>query len=110
MIGAGHAVGAHQWATIDLQTDHGELAVKETKAGITGGGEAEKRIGPMTDRKNFLSIERAHVFSFFLTSWCRTIRFLADLSGLKLRKSPNHWRFGVSIAPIRQIVKIDWRT
>ena len=66
VIGAGHAVGAQQRAALDLEPDHGKLAVLETKAGIAGGGEAEKRIGPVPDRKNFLSMECAHVFSFFL--------------------------------------------
>ena len=84
VIGARHAVGAQQRPALDLEADHRELPVLETEAGIAGGGEAEKRIGPMPDRKNFLSIERAHVFSFFLTSRCRTIRF----SGLEVAKTP----------------------
>jgi hypothetical protein len=42
----------------------------------------------MTDRKNFLSIERAHVFSFFLTAWCRTIELFAGFSGLEATKTP----------------------
>jgi hypothetical protein len=37
----------------------------EAETGIAGRGEAEKRIGPMPDRKNFLSIECAHGFCFF---------------------------------------------
>jgi hypothetical protein len=37
------------------------LTIEEAKAGIAGRGEAEKRIGPMMDRQNLLSIERAHV-------------------------------------------------
>jgi hypothetical protein len=41
------------------------LPVEETKAGIAGGGEAEKRIGPVPDGKNFLSMECTHVVSFF---------------------------------------------
>jgi hypothetical protein len=40
------------------------LAILEPEAGIAGGGEAEKRIGPMADGKDFLSIERAHEFYF----------------------------------------------
>ena len=68
VIGARHAVGAQQRPALDLEADHRKLPVLEAEAGIAGGGEAEKRIGPMPDRKNFLSIERAHVFSFFLTS------------------------------------------
>ena len=64
MIGARHAVGAQQRAAVDLEADHGELPVLESEAGIAGGPEAEKRIGPVLDRKNFLSIERAHVFCF----------------------------------------------
>jgi hypothetical protein len=38
------------------------LPVLESKAGIAGGGEAEKRIGPVPDGKNFLSVEGAHGF------------------------------------------------
>ena len=57
--------GARNGITIDLKTDHGELSVLEPEAGIAGGGEAEKRIGPVPDRKNFLSVECAHVFWFF---------------------------------------------
>ena len=72
VIGARHAVGAHQRTAIDLEADHGELPVQESKAGIAGGGEAEKRVGPVPDRKNFLSIERAHVFWFFRLTCDRT--------------------------------------
>ena len=60
VIGAGHAEGAQQRTAVDLQADHGELAVLESEAGIAGGPEAEKRIGPVLDGKNFLSIERTH--------------------------------------------------
>jgi hypothetical protein len=48
------------------------LSVLKPKAGIAGGGEAEKRIGPVPDRKNFLSMECAHVFWFFRSSFART--------------------------------------
>jgi hypothetical protein len=65
VIGARHAVGAQQGAAVDLEADHRELAVLEAKAGIAGGGEAEKRIGPVPDGKNFLSMECAHRVSFF---------------------------------------------
>src|SRR6202040_2241960 len=78
VIGAGHAVGAHQGPAVDLQADHGELAVLESKAGIAGGGEAEKRVGPVPDRKNFLSMECAHVFWFFRLPCCRTIELLGS--------------------------------
>jgi hypothetical protein len=61
----------------------------------------------MPDRKNFLSIERAHVFSFFLTSWCRTFRFFTPENAKNPR---NHWRFDASFAPIRQIVNMMLRT
>src|SRR5258708_18868210 len=64
MVGARHAVGAHQGTAIDLDADHGELSILEAETGIAGRGEAEKRIGPMPDSKNFLSIERAHGFWF----------------------------------------------
>ena len=55
VIGARHAVGAQQRPALDLEADHRELAVLEAEAGIAGGGEAEKRIGPVPDGKNFLS-------------------------------------------------------
>ena len=73
VIGARHAVGAQQRTAIDLEADHRELPVQESKAGISGGGEAEKRIGPVPDGKNFLSMEGAHVFWFFQMPGCRTI-------------------------------------
>ena len=60
----------------------GKLTVLEAETGIAGGPEAEKRIGPVPNRKNLLSIECAHGFSFFLTSRCRTFRF----SGLEVPK------------------------
>src|SRR5258708_36725871 len=64
MVGARHAVGAHQGTAIELDADHGELSILEAETGIAGRGEAEKRIGPMPDSKNFLSIECAHGFWF----------------------------------------------
>src|SRR5450631_529194 len=83
--GARHAVGAQQRAAIDFEADHGELPVLESKAGIAGGGEAEKRIGPVPDRKNFLSMECAHVFWFFQLPRCRTI----ESSGPRSRGNPS---------------------
>ena len=77
MIGAGHGVGAQQRTALDLEPDHGELAVLESEAGIAGGGEAEKRIGPVPDRKNSLSIECAHGFWFFRYVRCRMIEQFA---------------------------------
>jgi hypothetical protein len=73
MIGTRHRIGAQQRPTVDLKTDHGKLAVLEAETGIAGGFETEKRIGPVTNRKNFLSIERAHEFWFFQLTLCRTI-------------------------------------
>ena len=64
MIGARHAVGAQQRAAIDLEADHGELPILEAEAGIAGSSETEESVGPMANGKYFLSIERAHVFSF----------------------------------------------
>jgi len=49
------------------------------------------------------------VFSFFLTSWCRTIQFLAGFSGLGVPKTLEIIG-DLSIAPMTEIVKIDWRT
>jgi hypothetical protein len=64
VIGARHAVGTHQRTAVDLEADHGELPVLKAKAGIAGGPKAEQRVGPVLDRKNFLSIERTHAFCF----------------------------------------------
>ena len=82
VIGARHAVGTQQRPALDLEADHRKLTVLEAETGIAGGPEAEKRIGPVADRKNLLSIECSHGFSFFLTSRCRTFRF----SGLEVPK------------------------
>jgi hypothetical protein len=49
------------------------LSVEKAKAGTAGRGEAEKRIGPVPDSKNLLSMERAHVFGFSVLAECRTI-------------------------------------
>jgi hypothetical protein len=40
------------------------LPVLKSEAGIAGRGKAEKRVGPVPDSKNFLSIERTHVCCF----------------------------------------------
>jgi hypothetical protein len=69
-----------------LKADHGELAVLETETGIAGGPEAEQRIGPVLNGKNFLSVERAHVFSFSEWSERRTFRLSGRLPGLWNRK------------------------
>src|SRR5262245_46923347 len=76
VIGARHAVGAQQRATVDLEADHRKLPILETETGIAGGSEAEKRIGPVANGKNLLSIERAHVFSFIREARRRTNRWL----------------------------------
>jgi hypothetical protein len=85
MIGARHAVSAQQRAAIDLEADHRELTVLKTKAGIAGGSKTEKRIGPMPDGKNFLSVECAHRISFSVRSFCETNRLFDVLS------SKNPW-------------------
>jgi len=64
VIGARHAVGPQQRTAIDLEADHRELPVLESKPGIAGCAEAEQRVGPVPHRKNFLSIERAHDVCF----------------------------------------------
>src|SRR6516162_1432296 len=64
VIGAGHAVGAQQRTAVDFKADHRELTVLESKTGVAGRAEAEQSVGPVTDRKNFLSIERAHMLYF----------------------------------------------
>jgi hypothetical protein len=83
VICARHAVGAQQRAAIDLKADHRELPVLKTKAGIAGGPEAEKRIGPMPDRKNFLSMECAHGVSFSVRRFCETNRLFDVLKHQK---------------------------
>jgi hypothetical protein len=72
VIGARHAVGAQQRAAIDFEPDHGELPILKTKAGIAGGSKTEKRIGPMSDGKNFLSMECAHGIRFSVRRLCET--------------------------------------
>src|SRR6516164_131815 len=64
VIGAGHAVGAHQRTAVDFEADHRELTVLESKTVVAGRAEAEQSVGPVPDRKNFLSIERAHMLYF----------------------------------------------
>jgi len=39
------------------------VAVLETQAGITGGLEAEKGVGPVMDAENFLLGDGCHVFT-----------------------------------------------
>jgi hypothetical protein len=58
------------------------LAVLKTKAGIAGGSEAEKRIGPVPDGKNFLSMECAHRVRFSVRRFCETNR-LFDVEAAK---------------------------
>src|SRR3546814_14087047 len=50
VVRAGDAVRAHQRLAIDLQADHGELAVTEAQSGITRGREAEQRVVPEMGR------------------------------------------------------------
>lgn len=52
VVGAGHAVGAHEGAAGDLQPDHCELAVAESEARIAGSLEAEKVVRPMMHADN----------------------------------------------------------
>src|SRR5438093_1384403 len=59
VIGAGDAVGAQQRFFADLQPDHGEFAVAETKRRIAGGGEAEQRVGPVVDAQYAFLVEAA---------------------------------------------------
>src|SRR5580692_7114073 len=67
VIGARHRIGAQQWAAIDLEPDHRELAVLKPEAGISGGAEAEERVGPVADGKNLFFMERTHglLFRFY---------------------------------------------
>jgi hypothetical protein len=74
MIGARHRISAHQRAALDLQPDHRELSVLKPEAGVAGGSKAEKRIGPVADRKNLLSMKRAHGPGFPITFWHKAAR------------------------------------
>jgi hypothetical protein len=69
------------------------LAIEESKAGIAGGGEAEKRVGPVTDGKNFLSMECTHVFNF--SGWLgrSTNELLAPAKRIKPLQRLRIWRF-----------------
>ena len=56
-IGTGDGIGAHERLArtiglLDLQPNHHELAVVETEAVITGGGEAEVGVRPVTNVKH----------------------------------------------------------
>src|SRR5689334_18741792 len=70
MVGTRHRIGAHQGTAFDFEADHRELPVLKSEARIAGRGKAEKRIGPVPDSKNFLSIERTHVCCF--SDWLAT--------------------------------------
>ena len=76
VVGARHRIGAQQWPAVDLEPDHGKLPVLESEAGIARGGETEKRIGPVANGKDFLSIERTHWFCFSKWCWVGTNRLL----------------------------------
>src|ERR1700722_18718751 len=54
VVGARHAVGAQQGAAVDLEPDHGELAVEKSEPRIAGRLEAEKRVGPMVNTRHLL--------------------------------------------------------
>src|SRR6201999_1591776 len=54
------AVGAQERPAGDLQTDHRELPIPESEAGIARGLEAEKALGPMVDVRDFFTCNAAH--------------------------------------------------
>ena len=58
VVGVAHGVGAQQWPAVYFQADHGELPADEAEAGVTRGGEAEKRVGPVPDGQHRLGIHR----------------------------------------------------
>ena len=60
VVGAGHAVGAQQRPAVDLEAEHGELAVLEAEPGVAGGGEGEQRVGPVMNGEDLLLIDGAH--------------------------------------------------
>jgi hypothetical protein len=47
VVGTGNTVGTHQRPAVHLQTDHHELAVFKTQAGIAGGAETEQCVVPV---------------------------------------------------------------
>ena len=57
VVRAGDAVGAHQRAAFDFQTDHDEVTVLETETGITGGPEAEQSVCPVVHAEYFFGVE-----------------------------------------------------
>jgi hypothetical protein len=60
VIGAGHGIGAQQRAALDLEPDHGELAVEEAERRVPGRLEAEQGIGPVMDAQHLFGHEIAH--------------------------------------------------
>ena len=60
VVGADDAVGAQQRLVVDLQPDHGEVAVGEPQRRVARGGEAEQAIGPVVHGQDTLFVECAH--------------------------------------------------
>ncbi len=60
VIGAGDAVGTQQWASLDLQADHDELAVLESQGSVASDREAEQRVVPMAHIEHVFDIESRH--------------------------------------------------
>ena len=60
VVGAGHAVGAHQRLTFAFQADHGEVAVLEAKSLVARGAEAEQTVCPVMNRGNLFLQDGRH--------------------------------------------------
>src|SRR4029077_3775567 len=61
VVGARHAVGAHERApAIRLQAHHRELTVAEAERGAARGGEAEQAVGPVANGQHGLLRVGAH--------------------------------------------------
>ena len=49
VIRAHDAVGAQQWFAVNLEANHGEMAIRKAQSGVAGGGKTEQAIGPMVN-------------------------------------------------------------
>ncbi|MNZ80954.1 hypothetical protein D3C78_996080 [compost metagenome] len=60
VIRAGDGIGAQQVLAVDLEADHGEVAVGEPQRHVAGGGEGEKAVGPVVDGQYAFFVECTH--------------------------------------------------
>ena len=60
MVGAGHAVGAHQRLAVDRQADHHEVAVAKAQGRIARGAEREQGVVPVVDVQDAFGADVCH--------------------------------------------------